>query len=655
MKRLLLLLVAAVPFSALADFQLESPDKRVVANIKDGGRLEYSVTFNGKPIILSSPLQLQFADGKVWGENSKVLKSHRNSIDQTVASPFYRSKNIDERYNNLILDFKGGWSVEFRAYNDGVAYRFIGKNKKPAVVTSELVNYKFPEDAKTFTAYVKPRSKDDQYYNSFENDYREVKLSELDKSRLILTPVTVDLGEAKVTITESDLESYPGLYMISEGNNALSGRHARYPKTLKQGGHKMIQRLVEEREDYIAKGSGNRTFPWRVAIITDDDRKLAASNLSYLLASPSRVADTSWIRPGKVAWDWWNNWNLTGVDFKAGVNNDTYKYYIDFAARNGIEYVILDEGWAVENKADLLQVVPAINIKELCDYAKSKGVGIVLWAGSYAFERDMENICKVYSQMGVKGFKIDFLDRDDQEMVEFVHSAARMADKYHLFLDFHGMYKPAGLNRTYPNVLNFEGVNGLEQMKWSTIELNQPEYDVTIPFLRQVAGPMDYTPGAMRNGTKKTYQKSYNEPMSQGTRCHQLALFIVYDSPFTMLSDTPINYDAEPESRDFIAAVPTVWDETRILQGKVGDYIVTARRKGDTWYVGGLTDWTPRELAIDLSFLGEGKYNAEIFRDGVNASKNAADYKREKISVDASTPIKVKLAPGGGFAIKITK
>ncbi|MDE7443430.1 MAG: glycoside hydrolase family 97 catalytic domain-containing protein, partial [Muribaculaceae bacterium] len=408
--------------------------------------------------------------------------------------------------------------------------------------------------------------------------------------------------------------------------------------------------------NYIAKVDGPRSFPWRIAVITDNDAKLAESNLSYLLGEPSRLDDISWIKPGKVAWDWWNAWNLDGVDFETGVNNDTYKAYIDFAANKGIEYVILDEGWAVNKKADLMQVVDEIDLKELIDYAAARNVGIVLWAGYYAFDRDMENVCRHYSDMGVKGFKVDFMDRDDQQMTDFNYRAAATAAKHHLFLDLHGTHKPAGLNRTYPNVLNFEGVNGLEQMKWSPKTLNQVEYDALIPFIRQVSGPMDYTQGAMRNATQKKYFPCCNVRMSQGTRCRQLALYMVFDSPFNMLCDTPSNYMREEECTDFIAEVPTVWDETRVIDGAMGDYIVTARRSGDTWYVGGITDWTPRDMTIDCSFLEPGAtYTATIFKDGVNAHRIARDYKRENASLKADDKLKMHLAPGGGFAIKLQK
>lgn len=642
-------------FSAFAGkaYNVSSPDGKIKADISVGNDLSYSVTFDGKPVISESTLSMTLSNGTIWGKNPKVAKVSKKSLNTKIPSPFYRADKLDENYNSTTINFKGGWGVEFRAYNDGIAYRFISSQKSPLIIADEEVCYNFPLDATSFVPYTKSRDVD-PYYNSFENEYEELKLSGIDRNRLIFLPMTVDLGDnVKVTVTESDLEQFPGLYMTGCGNTSLKGSHARYPKISKQGGHNNLQMEVKERENFIAKTDGSRTFPWRVAIITDNDKNLAASNLSYLLASPSKVSDISWIKPGKVAWEWWNDWNITGVDFKAGINNDTYKKYIDFAAENGIEYLILDEGWAVNLKADLMQVVPEINLPELIDYARSKNVDVVLWAGYVAFDRDMENVCRHYANMGVKGFKVDFMDRDDQEIVDFVHRAAETCAKYNLILDLHGMYKPAGLNRTYPNVLNFEGVNGLEQMKWSTLDLDQVEYDVMIPFIRQVAGPMDYTPGAMNNGSKLTYQSNYYEPMSQGTRCRQLALFIVFDSPFTMLCDTPVNYDKEPECRDFIASVPTTWDETVIVDGKMGEYIVTARRKGDTWYVAGLTDWSPRELNIDLSFIGDTSGKAIIFKDGANAAKNAKDYNKESLTLDANKQLKINLAPGGGFAMII--
>ena len=391
-------------------------------------------------------------------------------------------------------------------------------------------------------------------------------------------------------------------------------------------------------------------------MVSSNDADLAVNDMVWKLGKPADPSqDFSWVRPGKVAWDWWNAWNLYGVDFRAGINNDTYKYYIDFAQKHGIEYVILDEGWAVNLKADLMQIIPEIDLPMLCEYAKAHNVGLILWAGYYAFDRDMENVCKHYSEMGIKGFKVDFMDRDDQYMVDFFRRSAETAAKYGLLIDFHGAFKPVGLNRTYPNVINYEGVFGLEQMKWSKPTVDQVTYDVTVPFIRMAAGPMDYTQGAMRNAIQKNYHPVNSEAMSQGTRCHQLAEYVVFDSPLNMLCDSPSNYMAEPECTKYIADCPTVWDESVAVNGVLGRFITLARRSGDVWYVGSLNDWKARDLTLDLGFLGEGDWTMGIFRDGINADRAARDYKRELVSVPADRKVKIHMAPGGGWTARITK
>ena len=662
MKKLTVLLMCVLcAFIAQAQktFTLSSPDGKLQTTITTGDKLTYDITCNGRQILAASPISMTLDNGEVWGEKAKLSGTSRKSVDRMIPSPFYRANELRDYYNELTLRFKKDWNVEFRAYDDGIVYRFINRSKKPFKVVDEEVDYRFPNDMTATVPYVRTGKDGDfnsQFYNSFENTYTTDKLSKLNKQRLMFLPLVVDAGEGvKLCITESDLENYPGLYLsVAEGENSLKGIFAPYPKRAEQGGHNKLQMLVKEREAYIAKVDTPRSFPWRMAIVTTADKDLAASNLSYLLAAPSRLSDISWIKPGKVAWDWWNDWNLDGVDFVTGVNNATYKAYIDFAASKGIEYVILDEGWAVNLKADLMQVVKEIDLKELVDYAASKNVGIILWAGYYAFERDMENVCRHYAAMGVKGFKVDFMDRDDQEMTAFNYRAAEMCAKYKLILDLHGTHKPAGLNRTYPNVLNFEGVNGLEQMKWSPASLDQVKYDVMIPFIRQVSGPMDYTQGAMRNASKGNYYPCNSEPMSQGTRCRQLALYVVFESPFNMLCDNPGNYMREPESTDFIAGIPTVWDESIVLDGKMGEYIETARRSGNVWYVGGITDWTARDIEVDCSFLGDDKtHNATLFKDGVNAHRVGRDYKRESLSIKKNSKLKIHLAPGGGFALQI--
>ena len=653
LKVLILCVLCAFSAQAQKQYSLTSPDGKLKTNITTGKQLTYDITFHNQQVLEASPLSMTLDNGEVWGENDKVSKVTRKSVNGKISTPLYRANEIVENYNELTLQFKD-FNVVFRAYDDGIAYRFVNKGKKPFNVVDELVNYQFPTDAIASVPYVKPRKGVNKYANSFENYYANVPLSKVDQEKLVFLPVVVSLdNNVKVGITEVDLENYPGLYLIGQGNTQLLGDFAPFPKKQEQGGHNMLQMNVIEVENYIAKVNKPRKFPWRVAIVTDEDKELASSHLSYLLAEPSRLEDISWIKPGKIAWDWWNAWNLDGVNFETGVNNDTYKAYIDFASKNGIEYVILDEGWAVNLKADLMQVVPEINLEELIAYANKKNVGLVLWAGYHAFNRDMENVCRHYAEMGIKGFKVDFMDRDDQEMTEFNYRAAQITAKYKLLLDLHGMYKPAGLNRTYPNAINFEGVNGLEQMKWEENPTAQVEYDVMIPFIRQVAGPMDYTQGAMRNAAKGNYYPCYEEPMSQGTRCRQLALYMVLDSPFNMLCDTPSNYEREKECTDFISAVPTVWDETIVLDGKMGEYIITARRQGNTWYIGGITNWDARDLEVDLSFLGDKTYSGKLFKDGVNAHRIGRDYQSEAIQAKKGDKVKIHLAPGGGFALTL--
>lgn len=653
-----LCMVFTISVHAQKQFKATSPDGRIVATVTLGDKLNYSISHDGETILHNSPVSLTLSSGEVWGEKPQLSQSSQKNIRQTITSPFYRKDKIEDEYTLLTLNFKKQWGVEFRVYNDGVAYRFVNKRPKAFTIAGEEVTYNFGNDVTTTVPYVRygeDGNYESQFHTSFENTYTTDKLSRLNKQRLMFLPLVAETsGGKKICISESDLESYPGLFLTNaKGNHSLTGMFAPYPRASKLGGHNMLQFEVTEREPYIAKVEGPRTFPWRMAIITTADKDLADSDMTYKLAAPSRIADISWIKPGKVAWDWWNDWNITGVDFPTGVNNDTYRFYIDFAAANGIEYVILDEGWAVNLKADLMQVVDEIDIKELVDYATAKNVDIILWAGYYAFKRDMENVCRHYSEMGVKGFKVDFMDRDDQEMVEFNYRAAATCAKYKMILDLHGMYKPAGLNRTYPNVLNFEGVHGLEQMKWSSADVDQMKYDVTIPFIRQVAGPIDYTQGAMRNGAKGNYYPSNSQPMSQGTRCHQLASYIVFESPFNMLCDAPTNYIREPESLEFIAIIPTIWDETITLDGKIGEYIVTARRKGNVWYIGGMTNWDARDLKVNLSFLGEKTHTATLFKDGVNAHRNGEDYKKENIQLKGKKELDIHLAPGGGFALRV--
>ena len=643
-------------------YTLTSPDGQLATHVTAGndGKMTYDITLNGAALLQPSQIGLDYTQGTKAPKTLTVKKMTQRTVDETINTPFTRQASMRNHFNELTLQLKEGLSLVFRAYDEGIAYRFCW-NGEQGTVFGETVEYRFPTDWNATVPYVgnfDSTRHEIQYGTSFENQYRTMPLSKLDPRRLCFLPLLVSASNGvKLCITESALLDYPGLYLHGTHHTDLIGENATYPKKVEQGGWANIQLKVTERESFIAKMDKNKVFPWRITMVARTDAELATNNLTYLLAEPSRIADISWIKPGKVTWEWWNSWNINGVDFKAGINNDTYKYYIDFASKYGIEYLIMDEGWSVRLKADLFQVVPEIDLPMLVKYARERNVGIILWAGHYAFERNMEEVCKHYSEMGIKGFKIDFMDRDDQLVMDFYRRAAETCAKYHLLVDFHGAFKPAGFVRTYPNILNFEGVFGLEQMRWSGLEYDQMKYDTEMPFIRQTAGPVDYTPGAMLNGTRATYRCNSMEPMSQGTRCHQLALYMVFEAPLAMLCDAPTRYEREPEYTRFLSGIPTVWDETRVLQAEVGEYIVTARRKGNTWFIGGITNWTSRDITLDLSKLQQSNNKKikqiELYTDGANAHRNASDYKYQRIN-GSTQQINIHLAPGGGFAAKCT-
>lgn len=653
-------LLCALPnLFAQKEYHLDSPDGKLTVTVRIDNQITYTLTEGKQTLVASSPISVQLTDGTTWGSHSRLKNVSNRKGNEVISSPFYKRSEIKDIYNEMTLNFRERFSLIFRMYDEGMAYRFVSNGNKPFKVKNEEAAFNFEKDYQTFVPYVKDGKQpiETQFSNSFENTYTHVALSGLNSQRLMFTPVVIEQDNGrKLCIAESDVENYPGMFLINRyGKNTLTSVLAPFPKTSRQGGHNQLQILVKEREDYIASCQPKAKLPWRIVVVARNDKELADNDMVFKLATPSRIKDISWVRPGKVAWEWWNHWGIQNVDFEAGVNNETYMHYIDFASRHGIEYVILDEGWAVNLQADLFQVVPEIDLKKLVAYAKQKNVDLILWAGYYAFARDIERVCKHYSELGIKGFKIDFMDRDDQEMVDFHYRAAEIAAKYKLLVDFHGTYKPTGLNRTYPNVINYEAVHGLEQMKWSDIRTDQVTYDVTMPFIRMLAGPIDYTQGAMRNATKCCYSACNDAPMSQGTRCRQLAEYVVFESPLNMLCDSPTNYDREEECTNFIATIPTVWDETVAINGEIGKYITMARQKEGVWYVGSLTNWEARTLEVDLSFLGTGEWKAEIFNDGSNANRLATDYKKTIIDIPTSRKLTINMVQGGGCVLKISK
>ena len=648
----LLLLIGNASLAAKEKkYVLSSPDGTLKVEISAGNELVYQVMHGNDTILSHSNIALVLEDGTIVGRTPRITGERRKKIKDNIESPFYRFKEFVATGNELDLKLKGGFGIIFRAYNEGVAYRFYTTQSSDIIIKEEQAEFNFKED---YTAYLPYTTNDKQpMAMAFQNVYDITPLSKA-QPKLAFLPVTVDCGSVKLTLLESDLEAYPGMFVQSQqGKYGLKGVFAPYPaKTDFYPWRK--QEYVTETTDFISRSRGSRSYPWRVLAITEKDTDMPVNNLVYALASPNRIGDTSWIKTGKVAWDWWNDWNLKGVPFKAGINMDTYKYYIDFASRNGLEFIVLDEGWYDPKSGDMLTVIPELDLPELIAYGKSKGVEIVLWTVFNVLDSQLEAACKKYADMGIKGFKVDFLDRDDQTAVEMVYRIAEMTARYKLTLDLHGIYKPTGINRTYPHIINFESVFGMEEVKWTDIKNNMPLYDVTFPYIRMMAGPVDYTPGAMRNATKADWRAMYYTPASMGTRCHQLAAYIVHDSPFTMLCDAPTNYLNEQECVDFMASLPVEVDSTFIASGELGKYIVTVRKKDVNWYIGGMTNWDERDVQLDFSFLPEGvSYTAVLFKDGVNANKQAEDYRKETIRIDKDSRLTLHLASGGGFAMKL--
>ena len=659
---LALVLLGGVSY-AQKQYRVTSPDSSTVLEVRITDRISYTLSHAGKVFIDESFISMDTDMGRI-GEDFRVRKAIRRSINEVIPTPVH--KRAEERCacNELLLEGRDGYDLVLRAYDEGAAFRFVFTCGKDVTVYSENTEFNFGCDRTAFIPYVKKTGNlNAQFFNTFENTYVRTPISRWRPGQLAFLPVLFEMdGGMKMCITESDLEHYPGMYLIGDGSQVLKAVSAPYPKSFRQGSHDPSvtagghNQVVVDRENYIARCAPGENLPWRVFAVSDTDDELLDNNLVFKLARPAAEGDFSWVRPGKVAWDWWNDNNITGVDFAAGINDSTYMYYIDFAAANGIEYVVLDDGWYDRMEASAFAVVPDIHLDSLISYAESKGVGLMLWVGYYVFQKDMEKIIRHYAAMGIKGFKLDAIGRDDQLMNEFYYKAAQIAAENHVVLDFHGGAKPAGLNRTYPNVLNFEGVHGLEQLKNPSYSCDMVEYDLMFPYIRSICGPVDYTQGAMRNGTRENFRSIWSEPMSQGTRCRQMAEYVVFESPLNMLCDSPTNYMREQECTDFIASVPTVWAETVVIDGKLGEYETIARQAYDgDWYVGSLAGWDGRDAVLDLSFLPEGDYDAEIFRDGTNAGRNANDYRHLHTEVSSGDMMTIRIAPGGGYVIRFKK
>jgi alpha-glucosidase len=667
MKTTLLSMFCLIAASAMAgNYEVSSPNGKVKVVVNTDEAVKWSVSYSGQTVLQPSVIDIQLRQGKKTLGLGQVGKVARMQIESSFKNPFYKKAEISDAYGQLLMYTNQKFTIEVRAYDDGAAYRLISSNTKPSLVVNETAEFSFADDYQAFVPYVNDNRGGERYCYSFESYYDEAPLSKMFPDSLAITPLAVCLPSGmKAIVMDAGVENYPGMFVKRAKSGEVKGEKlvaefAPYPLAQEIGGFDRLNLVPTKRADYIAKLDGRQSLPWRAVVITERDADILNCDMAQRLAPACRIADTSWIHPGKVAWDWWNNCNITGVDFASGMNTNTYLYYIDFAAKNKIEYVIIDEGWSgKESLMDDLSL--EIDLPRVIAHGNEKGVGIILWSswrnliGSNPLNdiKVTDEVMKHYADMGIKGFKVDFFDRDDQQVIASAYKISESAARYHLYLDYHGL-KPFGIQRAYPNIFNFEGVKGLENSKWEPRVgdgplHNQPRYDVTAPYLRMLAGPMDYTPGAMMNAMKDSFFGNNDHPMSQGTRVHQMAMYTTFEAPLQMMADSPTKYMQNQECTDFIAQIPTTFDETVALDGQLGEYIVIARRKGTTWYVAAMTDWTARDLIIPLSFLGEGKFSADIFADGANAMKEATDYKHTKQTATCQDQLKIHLSSGGGW------
>lgn len=648
------------PFLLLFNFcfaqtkEVSSPDNRVkiITEIKNG--LHYSVYFDNKQIVSPSEVDLHLVDNKSLLTKASLKKSSIKEIKTTIIPAIAeKRKLIPDNYNELTLLFKQSFAVIFRAYNDGVAYRFQTLFKDSVTIENETAVFNFPENHSVFYPEVMKRDDADIFHTSFEEPYKFKPLDSIGEINTLFNPVLIYPKQGpKLLITESDIEDYPGMFLTGNNSNQLKGKFAPYPlkEKMTEGGYQ--QYLVTERANYIAKTKGTRSYPWRVIAIAEQDKDLPGNDIVYRLASPSRIGDASWVHPGKGTDEWIIGTNLFNVPFKTGVNTNLYKYYMDFAKRFGFDRIMMDAGWS--DTRDLFKIDPNINMDEISAYAKEKGIRISMWTLALTLDAQLEPALQQFEKWGVDFIMTDFMDRDDQKMVNFYYRIAEACAKHKIMIMYHGAFKPAGFGRTFPNAITRESVLGSEYNIWSSKAT--PDHNLMLPFIRMVAGPMDYEPGILDNATKKTFRPIEEKVMAPGTRCHQLAMFVVYESPIQIFSGNPSQGLMEPSFMELLGSIPTVWDETKVIDGKVGEYIITARKKGDDWYIGSMSNWNPRELKLPLDFLdATAEYNAVTCEDGINADRYASDYRMSETKYTNKDTVTIKLAPGGGFMLRLRK
>jgi alpha-glucosidase len=628
--------------------RLISPDGKMQVFVYPSPNLAYSIQYNGKEILKKSRIAMQINDGFMLGVDQQLVKKQAISITRNIEAVVPTRFSIKRAfYKGMIFTFRvsnlRAYNVEFRVYNDAVAYRFVPDFGNDILIEDETVELNFPPA--TFCYYPELKS----FISHYEPLYKKVSLDTVSQNSMAMLPILMQVNGTNVLFTEVNVYNYPNLFLKPAAPGMLKGVFSKMVKETRPDPKSpdRNEKIVRTKRQ-IAITFGKRSMPWRVFLISDKDADLIQSNTPVALADENKFPHrTSWIKPGKVVWDWYSANNIYKKYRVNEINTETYKYYIDFAAKYGIEYVLMDEGWS---KSTLRITEPKDNIdmKEIIAYGKQHNVGIILWMLWKPLDDDLEYTLDTYRKWGIKGIKVDFMQRADQDMVEFYERVAKEAFKDSLIVDFHGSYKPAGMNITYPNVLSFEGVKGNENNKWS--DVITPEHTLEIPFIRMASGPMDFTPGAMANAQAKNFSISWNEPVSIGTRSRQVAMYVVYESALQMLCDAPSRYEKVPDVTRFISRIPTTWDETKVLEAKVGSYLVIARRKGKRWYLAAMTDNQERQFKIKLSdFLPSGYFMATTMEDGPEANTNAEDYIISETTVERNKPLIINMVKGGAY------
>ncbi len=630
-----------------------SPGKNISVSVHYKDKITYTINYGNERVLQPSLIDLGLENGLRLSNDLKLQKKSIISFNEKIISPVpEKRKEIVNNYNELMLEFRQPYTLVFRVYDDGVAYRIITRFKDSIIIKNEVALFNFSSNKKVLLPIVEPRKDVDRFHTSFEELYQLKLIDSLSDSIIAYSPSLVGSGdEIKIGITESDLEDYPGMFLGGTNSNGLQGVFAPFPLQEKMTDGEFPQAVVTQRANYIAKVKGSRSLPWRVLMIAKEDKELPSNDIVYRLASPSKLKDASWVHPGMGTDEWIIGINLFNVNFKSGVNTSSYKYYIDFAKQFGFQRIMMDAGWS--NYKNLFDINPAINMDTLSAYAKSKNIKISMWTLCSTLDRQLDSALTQFNKWGVDFIMTDFMDRDDQPMVNFYTRIAKACAEHKIMIMFHGAYPPKGFNRTWPNAVTREGVLGSEYNIWS--DKPSPAHDLTLPFTRMLAGPMDYEPGLLDNATREQFRPIEKKVMSQGTRCHQLAMFVVYDNPMQIFSGNPSQGLLEPDFMNLLGSIPTTWDETKILEAKVSNYIISARRKDNKWYIGGMTDWTSREFILPLDFLDEGNYDAELCVDGVNADTYASDYVIKKFVFNKSERLKIKMAQGGGFVLKLVK